>query len=119
MSLLYTSGDAYSGCDDSLCPDAYSNKQTVLHTLQYLPLYFVPSAWGLLCLMPVTCELLEMFKGSILIQDEEDSKPGKALLWKAVSLAQRLARSYTEMSPHDVCRAHQLFAGAALLQRYA
>lgn len=52
---------------------------------------------------------------NILIQDEGEGKPGEALLWKAA----RIASSHAELSPHDVCRAHQLFAGAALLQRYA
>ena len=60
-----------------------------------------------------------MFQGNILIQDEAELKPGEALLWEAQGVARRLAHSYAEMSPHDVCKAHQLFAGADLLTRYA
>ena len=47
---------------------------------------------------------------------EEEGKPGQALLRKAAHITQH-PRFYGHR--HDVCRAHQLFAGAALLQRYA
>lgn len=67
--------------------------------------------------MVTTCccveHMLHVLTFEVVTQDSE-KKPGQALLSKGM----RSLTDGREMSSYAVCRAHQLFAGAALLQRW-